>query len=55
MGAGDPLGPALMVVLGCVAQVRGLGWDANLGGKDFDDIVLNMMADEFNSKVPALL
>jgi len=31
-------------------QVRGLGWDANLGGKDFDDIVLNMMADEFNSK-----
>jgi len=29
-------------------QVRGLGWDATLGGKDFDDIVLNMMAEEFN-------
>jgi len=31
-------------------QVRGLGWDATLGGKDFDDIVLNLIAAEFNEK-----
>ena len=24
--------------------VKGLGWDENLGGKDFDHIVLNMLA-----------
>ena len=29
-------------------QVRGLGWDENLGGKDFDMVVLDMLAEEFN-------
>ena len=30
--------------------VKGLGWDSSLGGKDFDQIVLNMLAAEFNEK-----
>lgn len=31
-------------------QVRGLGWDSSLGGRDFDMIVFDMLAEEFNSK-----
>ena len=30
--------------------VKGLGWDATLGGRDFDMIVFDMLADEFNVK-----
>ena len=30
--------------------VKGLGWDATLGGRDFDMIVFDMLADEFNAK-----
>ena len=28
--------------------MRGLGWDDSLGGQDFDAIVFDMLADEFN-------
>merc|ERR1719460_1667512 len=28
--------------------VKGLGWDKTLGGRDFDMIVLDMLAEEFN-------
>jgi len=30
--------------------VKGLGWDESLGGRDFDQIVLDFLADEFNEK-----
>jgi len=31
--------------------IKGLGWDKYLGGKDFDQVVLDMIAMEFNEKV----
>ena len=31
--------------------VKGIGYDRTLGGRDFDMIVFDMLADEFNSKV----
>jgi len=30
--------------------VKGLGWDDSLGGRDFDQVVLGSLADEFNEK-----
>jgi len=30
--------------------VKGLGWDETLGGRDFDMIVFDMLAEEFNAK-----
>lgn len=31
-------------------QVRGVGYDSTLGGRDFDMVVFDMIADEFNAK-----
>ena len=35
-------------------QVRGVGWDSMLGGRDFDMIVFDMLADEFEFAGPVV-